>query len=410
MSVPDSFEEYTGGIYRDETGDLDISHVISVVGFGVEDGVKYWLGRNSWGTHWGEDGLFRVVRGENNLAIETSCSWATPSEGWIHETTEEELNDERNDFSNPAMPQPELLKDASISSGKTCNRVPEASFPHGERRTTAMAWEVLSKEDVPAAWDWRNVNGKNYLSWSVNQHIPQYCGSCWAQGSTSSIADRFNIMEDLMSPTPHALSPQVLINCEYGGSCNGGNPGYVYLYAHLYGIPHQSCMVYTAKNIEKQGNCEDIDICRDCVPPAPAADEDGQENCYAVTDYKRYYIADHYKLKGADKMKAEIYKNGPISCGIMATDQFETEYDGSYIYSEKHLINMINHEIAVVGYGVDETGQEYWIGRNSWGTYWADQGFFYMKMHEDNLGIENDCTAGIPSWTKVSHNEEVINE
>ena len=50
IAVPEALEEYTGGIYCDDTGDMDVVHVVSVVGYGVEDGAKYWLVRNSWGT------------------------------------------------------------------------------------------------------------------------------------------------------------------------------------------------------------------------------------------------------------------------------------------------------------------------------------------------------------------------
>lgn len=83
IAVPDSLEEYTGGVYCDTTGDLNIVHDISVVGYGVtEDGQKYWTVRNSWGSHWGEGGFFRVCRGTNNIAIESDCSWATPKDTW----------------------------------------------------------------------------------------------------------------------------------------------------------------------------------------------------------------------------------------------------------------------------------------------------------------------------------------
>lgn len=82
IAVPDALETYTGGIFYDTTGDTDIVHDISVVGFGVENGTKYWTVRNSWGTHWGESGFFRVVRGINNIGIESECAWATPKDTW----------------------------------------------------------------------------------------------------------------------------------------------------------------------------------------------------------------------------------------------------------------------------------------------------------------------------------------
>lgn len=150
--------------------------------------------------------------------------------------------------------------------------------------------------------------------------------------------------------------------------------------------------------------CEDIDICRDCTWPPPAEGDDGLENCWAV-DHTRYYVSDYYSLAGVDKMKAELYQNGPISCGIHVSDNF-LDYDGTYIYSEKVRFPLINHEISVVGYGVSDEGQEYWIGRNSWGTHWGDYGFFYMNMHGDNLAINTNCLAGTPTYDKPSLIEE----
>jgi len=208
-----------------------------------------------------------------------------------------------------------------------------------------------------------------------------------------------------MTSTPVGLNAQAIVNCKAGGTCQGGNPGGVYEFAHKEGIPHSSCEQYVAENLDEQyGNkkCGAIDKCKDCTwPPCPVG-EDCQDKCWAV-DYKPYYASNYYSLSGPAKMKAEILKYGPISCGIMVTDKFE-DYQAGTIYSEHKLFPRINHEIAVVGWGVED-GVDYWIGRNSWGTYWGDAGFFKMATGKNGLGIENDCTAGIPSYTKTSEEE-----
>ena len=96
-------------------------------------------------------------------------------------------------------------------------------------------------------------------------------------------------------------------------------------------------------------------------------------------------------------MKADLYKNGPISCGIEVTDKFET-YEGG-IYPEYKRFTKMNHEISVVGWGKDAaSGEEFWIGRNSWGTYWGENGFFRMATGKNGLGIENNCMAAIPTY------------
>lgn len=80
---------YTGGIFEDTTGRVELDHDISVTGWGEEDGVKYWIIRNSWGSYWGEGGDFRLIRGVDNLGIESTCSWATPVDTWTNDVRNE---------------------------------------------------------------------------------------------------------------------------------------------------------------------------------------------------------------------------------------------------------------------------------------------------------------------------------
>ncbi len=84
FEVTQDFQHYKSGIYH-VTGLTDsfnpweiTNHVVAIVGYGAEGGMKYWIVKNSWGEEWGEKGFFRIRRGTDELAMESMSVAATP--------------------------------------------------------------------------------------------------------------------------------------------------------------------------------------------------------------------------------------------------------------------------------------------------------------------------------------------
>jgi len=72
FSVYEDFLAYKTGVYQYQSGNFLGGHCIKIIGWGVDSSsnLPYWLCNNSWTTYWGDDGQFKILRGQDECGIE----------------------------------------------------------------------------------------------------------------------------------------------------------------------------------------------------------------------------------------------------------------------------------------------------------------------------------------------------
>jgi len=70
FEVYSDFLTYTSGVYKHVSGQDLGGHAVKMIGWGVENGEPYWLVVNSWNDTWGDQGLFKILRGVDECGIE----------------------------------------------------------------------------------------------------------------------------------------------------------------------------------------------------------------------------------------------------------------------------------------------------------------------------------------------------
>ncbi|XP_030395179.1 digestive cysteine proteinase 2-like isoform X1 [Gopherus evgoodei] len=215
---------------------------------------------------------------------------------------------------------------------------------------------------LPESLDWRLYGAVTPVK---DQAL---CGSCWSFAAAGGLEGALFLKTGVLTP----LSQQALIDCSWGfgnHGCDGGLPWRAF------------------KWVRKHGG----------IPSAEAYGPYRGQNgyCHYNSSELLANIRGHVNIPAGDvaTLRAAIFKNGPVAVSIDASAKSFIFYSNGIYYEPQcgNTSSSLNHAVLAVGYGVLQ-GDSYWLIKNSWSTYWGNDGYILMSMQDNNCGVATAAT------------------
>ncbi|XP_033013777.1 digestive cysteine proteinase 1-like [Lacerta agilis] len=245
----------------------------------------------------------------------------------------------------------------AVMRGKLKTTAPNNGLPFPEEMYVGLI--------LPESLDWRLYGAVTPVK---DQAV---CGSCWSFSSTGALEGALFLKTGQLIP----LSQQILIDCSWGFgnyACDGGEEFQAFEWVMKHGgiASTESYGPYKGQN----GYCH-------------------SNETQLVGKLKGYV---NVTSGNRTALKAAIYKHGPVSVSIDASHRSFSFYSSGVYYEPKcaNKRGQLDHAVLAVGYGVLQ-GELYWLVKNSWSTYWGNDGYILMSMKDNNCGVATDATFPI---------------
>jgi cathepsin L len=221
-------------------------------------------------------------------------------------------------------------------------------------RTSDEKVERVQARTADIQFDWRTAGVVTPVKYQGQ------CGSCWTFGAIAACEGTFALFDSSHELT--SFSESNIVDCDKtSGGCNGGWP----LYAFNWIINNQTGKIMTTADYPyqpKTGTCQ-------------------WNATKAIGHFSKVMQAND-----EDAIAALCQKYGPIATEMDAGHSSYQFYK-SGIYSEATCSKTaLDHGIAVIGWGQDGDAK-FWIVKNSWGTRWGIQGYFWIVRGSDMCGL-----------------------